>query len=84
MRVAFAVRVLALVVFALVVGVVVTVGAAVLGHAFLVLKVGEDGIPAIDDTPLMFVLVTGSYLAGALSGLAIFAYGWMRFVRRRT
>jgi hypothetical protein len=58
-------------------------GAALMAHEFLVLKVGEAGIPAVDGTPLMFGLVAGAYLAGAISGLAVLAYGWTRFIRRR-
>lgn len=73
-----------LVAVAIVVGGAVAMGAALLGHQFLVLAVGEEGIPAIDDTPLMFALVTGAYVAGGVSGVAVVAYGWMRFIRRRT
>lgn len=65
------------------VGIAVTMGGALLGHEFLVLNVGEEGIAAIDDTPLMFAVVAGAYLAGAISGLAVLAYGWIRFIRRR-
>jgi len=79
-----AIRILAIVAVAVVVGGAVTMGAALLGHEFLVLKVGEEGIPAIDDTPLMFALVAGAYLAGGLSGLAVLVFGWRRFFRRRT
>lgn len=54
------IRILAVVAAAIVVGIAVTMGVALLGHQFLVFKVGEDGIPAIDDTPLMFALVAGA------------------------
>lgn len=78
------IRILALVAVAIVAGIAVTMGAALLGHEYLVLKVGEEGIPALDDTPLMFALVAGAYLAGGISGLAVLAYGWMRLLRRGT
>lgn len=78
------IRILALVAVAIVAGIAVTMGAALLDHEYLVLKVGEEGIPALDDTPLMFALVAGAYLAGGISGLAVLAYGWMRLLRRGT
>lgn len=77
-------KAVALIAVALTVAGVVVLGAAWLGHQFLVISVGEEGIPAIDDTPLMFALVAGAYLAGGLSGLAVAAKGWMRFLRRRS
>jgi hypothetical protein len=61
----------------------VALGVAFLGHEFLVLTVGEDGIPAIDDTPLMFGLVAAAYLAGGVAGIAVLTLGWIRFIRRR-
>jgi hypothetical protein len=76
-----AIRLAALVGAAIGVGIVVTIGAALLAHQALVLKVGEEGIPAIDDTPLMFALVGGAYLAGVISGVATLVYGWRRFIR---
>jgi hypothetical protein len=79
-----AVRVASVIGLAIGAGAAVTMGAALMAHEFLVLKVGEQGIPAVDDTPLMFALVAGAYLAGGISGLAVLAYGWMRFLRRRT
>jgi hypothetical protein len=79
-----AIRILAIVAAAVVVGGAVSVGAAMLGHEVLVLKVGEEGIPAIDDRPLMFAFVAGAYLAGGLSGLAVVVFGWRRYFRRKT
>ena len=79
-----AIRIIAIVAVAIVIGGTVALGAALLGHELLVLKVGEEGIPAIDDTPLMFALVAGSYLAGGLSGLAVIVFGRRRFFGRRT
>ena len=73
---------LALLAVAILVGSTVAMAVALLGHEFLVFKVGEEGIPAIDDTPLMFAVVAVCYLAGALSGLAVLVLGWTRFVRR--
>lgn len=81
--VASMIRIMAFVAAAITVGIVVTMGAALLAHQVLVLKVGEEGIPAIDDTPLMFALVAGAYFAGGISGAAVLVYGWMRFFRRR-
>ena len=78
------VPILALVAVAVAVAFAVTMGASLLGHEFLVLTVGEAGIPAIDDTPLMFAVVAVAYLAGGLAGLAVIAFGWTRFLRRRT
>lgn len=78
------IKIVALVAVAIVVGSAVALGAAWLGHQFLVLTVGEEGIPAIDDTPLMLALVAGAYVAGGLSGPAVVTYGWMHFIRRRT
>lgn len=77
------VKAIAITVVAIAVGTAITVFAAWLAHQSLVIAVGEPGIPAIDDTPLMFALVAGSYLAGGLSGLAVFAVGWLRFIGRR-
>jgi hypothetical protein len=65
------------------VGLAVTFGSAALAHRALVLRYGEDGIAAIDDTPLMLGLVAGVYLAGLVSGLVVLVVGWMRFFRRR-
>lgn len=77
-----AVRLVILIAVACGVGIAVTMAAALLAHQILVLWVGEAGIPAIDDTPLMFALAAGVYLAGGISGLAALAYGWVRFIRR--
>ncbi len=79
-----AIRFVALVAVAAGVGMAASVGVALLGHQLLVLTVGPEGIPAIDDTPLMLVLVGVAYLAGAISGLAVLAFGWARFIRRKT
>lgn len=77
-------QVVALVVTAVGIGIGVAVGAALLGHELLVLRYGEDGIVAVDDTPVMFVVVAACYLAGVLSGLAVLVAGWLRFIRRAT
>lgn len=80
---AMTIRVVAIVVVAVAVGTAVAFGAAWLGHQFLVITVGEEGIPSIDDTPLMLALVVGAYLSAGIAGLTVAAYGWRRFVRRR-
>jgi hypothetical protein len=77
---AFAAKMLALTAIAVGVGVAITIGSAVLGHAFLVMTVGEEGIPAIDDTPLMRALVASSYLAGVASVVLVLAAGLRRSV----
>jgi hypothetical protein len=76
-------KVLLLLAVAVGVGLAVTFGSAALAHELLVLRYGEDGIAAIDDTPLMLGLVAGIYLAGLVSGLIVLVVGWMRFFRRR-
>ena len=79
-----AIRFMAIVAVAVGVGIGVAIGFAALGHQLLVATVGVEGIPAIDDTPLMFGLVAAAYLAGGISGLAALVFGWSRFIRRRT
>ena len=66
---------------AVVAGVGVTIGSALLGHEVLVLVYGENLAP-IDDTLPMDVGVAFSYLAGILSALIVLTLGWRRFVRR--
>ena len=61
-------------------GVVVTFGFALLGHEVLIRIFGENLAP-IDDTPPMIIAVWASYLAGAVSAIVILALGWRRFVR---
>ena len=73
----------ALVAVAVFVGFVVALGGAMLGHEYLVRTVGEEGIPALDDTPLMAALVGAAYLAGGLAGLVILVAGRARLLRRR-
>jgi hypothetical protein len=63
---AASIRLVALLAAAIGVGTCVALAVALLGHELLVFRFGEDGIAAIDDTPLMFVLVAGAYLAGGL------------------
>jgi hypothetical protein len=79
-----AIRNLALIAVAILAGAAVAMATAVPGHEFLVLTVGEGGIPAIDDTPLMFALVAGAYLAGGISGMTVLVFGWARYVRSRS
>ena len=64
-------------------GVAVTFGSALLGHEVLVLVYGEDLAP-IDDTLPMIAAVWTAYLAGIVSGLIVLLLGWRRFVRRPT
>lgn len=78
-----AIKVIGLLTCAVVIAIATTFAAAWLGHQVLVVTVGEEGIPAIDDTPLMFALVSGAYIAGGIAGLAVAAYGWLRFFSRR-
>lgn len=66
---------------ALVAGVAVAVGAALLGHEVLVAIYGEDLAP-IDDTLPMLLAVGISYLAGGVAGLVVVVLGWRRFIRR--
>lgn len=68
-------------VVAAIVGVVATIGVALVGHEALVMAYGEDLAP-IDDTLLMLVVVLGAYLAGIVSGLIVLVGGWRRVVRR--
>lgn len=79
-----AVVAVAIVVVAVLAGIAVVFVAALRGHQFLVLTVGEERIPAIDDTPVMRGLVVGAYLAGGLAGLAVAISGWARFLRPRS
>jgi len=72
----------ALLAIAILVAVAVGVGSALLGHEILVLAVGVEGIPAIDDTLPMFVIVAGTYLAATAAGLLVLVAGWRRFLRR--
>ena len=65
---------------AVVIGVAVTIGSALLGHEVLVLIYGEDLSP-IDDTLPMIATVTLDYLAGIVAGLVVLVVGWRRFVR---
>ena len=65
---------------AVLVGVAVSVGSALLGHEILVLLYGED-LNVIDDTPPMFAAVALAYLAGIVAGLVVLVVGWRRFVR---
>jgi hypothetical protein len=73
----------ALLAVAILIGIAVAAVVALLGHQILVFTVGEEGIPAIDDTLLMRALVAGTYLAGFVSGTAVVALGWKRLIRRR-
>ena len=65
---------------AVVIGVAVAIGSALLGHEVLVLIYGEDLSP-IDDTLPMIATVTLDYLAGIVAGLVVLVVGWRRFVR---
>lgn len=65
---------------AVLVGVAVSIGSALLGHEILVLIYGED-LNVIDDTPPMFVAVALAYVTGIVAGLLVLVVGWRRFVR---
>jgi hypothetical protein len=62
--------------------IVALVGALLL-HQVLVLTVGEEGIPSIDGTLAMTALLFADYAVALVAGLAVFAFGWTRFVRPR-
>jgi O-antigen/teichoic acid export membrane protein len=66
---------------AVLVGVAITFGSALLGHEVLILVYAEDLAP-IDDTLPMIAAVWTAYLAGIVSGLIVLLLGWRRFVRR--
>lgn len=66
---------------AVLVGVAVTFGGALVGHEILVLLYGEDLAP-IDDTLPMLVAVRAAYLAGFAAGMLVLVVGWRHFVRR--
>lgn len=65
---------------AVIAGVAVALGSALLGHEVLVLVYGENLAP-IDDTLPMRAGVALSYLAGIVAGLAVSIIGWRRLVR---
>ena len=75
-----AARFLAVLAVAVLAGVALTIGSALLGHALLVLIYGEDLSP-IHDTLPMITAVWGSYLVGIVAGLVVLVVGWRRFVR---
>lgn len=62
-------------------GLAVALGWALVGHEVLVFVYGQD-LNRIDDTPPMFVAVASAYLAGIVAGLVALVVGWRRFVRR--
>ena len=62
--------------------IVALIGALLL-HQVLVLTVGEEGIPYIDGTLAMTALLFADYAIALVAGLAVFAFGWSRFVRPR-
>ena len=66
-----------------IVGLAVAVASAVLGHAILVLRYGDD-LNRIDDTPPMLIAVGAAYLAGIVSGLIALVLGWRHFVTGRS
>lgn len=67
---------------AVLVGVAVSMGSALLGHEILVLIYGDD-LNVIDDTPPMFVAVALAYVNGTVAGLLVLIVGWRRSVRGR-
>lgn len=67
-------------VIAVLVGVAVAFGSALLGHEILVLRYGPDLSP-IDDTLPMYAAVWGAYAAGFVAGLLVLAVGWWWLVR---
>jgi len=79
--VAFVAAMLVLVVAALAAGVVATTVSALVGHQLLVVALGEEGIPAFDDTIGMRILVVALYAIGVVVALALFAFGG-RFIWR--
>ena len=78
-----AIKIVAIVSVAIAVAIAVMIGLALLGRQFLLFMVGEEGIPGIDDTPLMLALVGGTYLSGGIAGIGVLLLGWLRFIRRR-
>lgn len=65
------------------VGIAVAVAWAVVGHAILVFRYGDD-LSNIDDTLPMFAAVSGAYLGGAVSGVVALVMGWRRVVTGRS
>ena len=59
-------------------------GVAALGHEILAASLGQEGIVAIDDSPLMFTFVAASYATWLIVGLLVFVLGWRRFGRSRS
>ena len=82
MTVDTALRLLLVAATAIVAGIAIAIGTALIGHQVLVAAYGEAGIAAIDDTPPMFIAVATTYVAGFLTGLAIMFVGWRRVLRR--
>jgi cation transporter-like permease len=74
---------LVLLVIAAAAGLLAAFVAAQLIHQVLVLTVGEEGIPDIDGTFIMTGLLLATYAIAIVVGLAIFAFGWIRFIRPR-
>ncbi len=64
------------------IGFVAALGVAALGHEILAATFGEEGIRAVDDTPLMFTFVAASYGTWLLVAVVGVVVGWRRFVRR--
>jgi hypothetical protein len=72
---------LALVPIAITVGVGAMVAGALLTHRVLVITIGEEQIPAFDNTIGMRILVAADYIGGALAGIAVLVVGWVRVIR---
>jgi hypothetical protein len=82
-RLARPVALLVLLAIAVAAGFLVLFVAAQLIHQALVLTVGEEGIPDVDGTFVMTGLLLVTYAIAIVAGLAVFALGWIRVIRRR-
>jgi hypothetical protein len=65
------------------VGLAVAVAGAVVEHAILVPRYGDD-LSSLDDTLPMFAAVWAARLAGIVSGLVALVVGWRRLVMGRS
>jgi hypothetical protein len=69
---------------AIAVGIGATLLAAVLGHQALLITIGEEAIPAFDNTIAMRILVLGAYVAGCVAGIGVLIGSWVVVIRPRT
>ena len=68
---------------AIALGFTAAIGVAALGHEILAASLGQEGIVAIDDSPLMFTFVAASYATWVIVAIVVFVLGWRRFGRSR-